>query len=354
MLIRAEITGVQYSPQLISTLKLYPFADLATAMNNSSFRLQFDDGNIVAVSLWVSAKRTRSYPYARVYNTLGFSGKKLTIIPIWKDEGHKGDRDFLQWDTVSLMSLLGVYVIIAYYHDGTINPRYAGKITSQRFALDDIQRQIEALLSYQSDPLHWNLEQLQRIIELGEKALAAYRETSERLGISMHAERSALQWLERMQENVTRFMNESRRRSHEAQHREVLTIQPKEQVSGEKGAITIYNYIGGEYSFTVDEVFIQSNTLILQENKHTKQALLPSVDDIKDGLLKMILYSNIKTAYVDERPYPVRAVLKLTSAYPFDAAHLSTRMRRVYDTLQHEAHMNNFDIRFPESRGAAP
>ena len=68
--------------------------------------------NEFAVSWWVSPKRTRSYPYARVYDTLGFSGKKATIIPIIKDEGKDGDRDFLQWDTISLMSLLGVYVIV--------------------------------------------------------------------------------------------------------------------------------------------------------------------------------------------------------------------------------------------------
>ena len=71
--------------------------------------LDVDKENKVAMSWWVSAKRTRSYPYARVYSTLNFSGKKITIIPVVKDEGKQGDRDFLQWDTVSLMSLLGVY-----------------------------------------------------------------------------------------------------------------------------------------------------------------------------------------------------------------------------------------------------
>lgn len=83
----------------------------------------------------VSSKRTRSYPYARVYDRLAFQGKKVTIIPIFKDEGLDGDRDFLQWDTVSLMSLLGVYVIIGYYVSATPNPNYKNKITNQRFDL---------------------------------------------------------------------------------------------------------------------------------------------------------------------------------------------------------------------------
>ncbi|MGC9043411.1 MAG: hypothetical protein ACP5KG_06100, partial [Myxococcota bacterium] len=76
-------------------------------------------------SWWVSPKRTRSYPDARVYDTLSFEGKKVTIIPIINDEGREGDRDFLQWDTISLMSLLGVYVIIGYYKNAEKSKRYA-------------------------------------------------------------------------------------------------------------------------------------------------------------------------------------------------------------------------------------
>ena len=41
------------------------------------FILTINDKNEIAVSWWVSPKRTRSYPYARVYDTLGFAGKKL-------------------------------------------------------------------------------------------------------------------------------------------------------------------------------------------------------------------------------------------------------------------------------------
>ena len=55
--------------------------------------------NRFAVSKWVSPKRTRSYPYERVYNTFSVS-KRITIIPVIKDEGENGDRDFLrlQWE----------------------------------------------------------------------------------------------------------------------------------------------------------------------------------------------------------------------------------------------------------------
>ena len=41
-------------------------------------------GNNLAFSKWVSPKRTRSYPFARIYNTFHFNTKKVTIIPIIK------------------------------------------------------------------------------------------------------------------------------------------------------------------------------------------------------------------------------------------------------------------------------
>jgi len=104
-----KITGIKYTTFLTRNLPKYLLANFDEALRKeSAFILDLGNNNELAISSWVSAKRTRSYPYERVYNTLSFAGKKVTIIPIFKDEGKDGDRDFLQWDTVSLMSLLGV------------------------------------------------------------------------------------------------------------------------------------------------------------------------------------------------------------------------------------------------------
>ncbi|MEM0143098.1 MAG: site-specific DNA-methyltransferase, partial [Candidatus Parvarchaeum sp.] len=129
--ITAVIKGIQYTPFLCRELNHYKLSALPSAFKDATFFLDIDAQNKLAVSWWVSSKRTRSYPYARVYDSFGFAGKKLAIIPIMKDEGIEGDRDFLQWDTVSLMSLLGIYVIIAYYKDAVKSTRYTGKITEQ-------------------------------------------------------------------------------------------------------------------------------------------------------------------------------------------------------------------------------
>ena len=131
----AQVKGISYIPLLCKSLTTYDFKDLETALNESAFLLNVNK-NQVAISWWVTPKRTRSYPYQRVYDTLSFSGKKITIIPILKDEGKDGERDYLQWDTISLMSLLGIYVIIAYYSDAKKNPKYDNKITGQSPCVD--------------------------------------------------------------------------------------------------------------------------------------------------------------------------------------------------------------------------
>ena len=111
----AKIENVEYEPLLCRELPVISLSEFekGKAFTNASFVVDLKEGKI-AVSHWVSAKRTRSYPFARVYDTMNYK-TRITIIPLVKDEGKDGDRDYLQWDTVSLMSLLGVYVIIAYY-----------------------------------------------------------------------------------------------------------------------------------------------------------------------------------------------------------------------------------------------
>ncbi|KAA6333028.1 hypothetical protein EZS27_018516 [termite gut metagenome] len=141
--ITGKITGIKYRTLLSENL---------TTINRNEFDINnvpsvclLNDKNATfAVSKWVSPKRTRSYPFERVYNTLHIS-KKITVIPIVKDEGGKGDRDYIQWDTVSLMSLLDVFVVFAYYDKAEVNPRNNGKITHQQFNNQYVISKIEKI-----------------------------------------------------------------------------------------------------------------------------------------------------------------------------------------------------------------
>ncbi len=91
------------------------FVDFDPNNSSTSGIIQADDME-VAYSKWVSPKRTRSYPFARIYSTYK-SAKILTIIPVIKDEGKDGDLDKLQYSTISWMNLLNIYIVLGYYED---------------------------------------------------------------------------------------------------------------------------------------------------------------------------------------------------------------------------------------------
>mgnify|MGYP001611539013 CR=1 FL=1 len=343
--ILAKIKGIKYNPLLCRDLEVFGYKDLEKALAScASFILNINKENRVAISWWVSAKRTRSYPYTRVYDTLGFSGKKITIIPVVKDEGKEGDRDFLQWDTISLMSLLGVYVIIAYYSNAERSTRYRHKITNQRFDIDYIKEQIKNILSYQSDALHWNLAHVDKVGQIGEKAMEAYAKISQKLKVEMHSKQSAGKRITELLKGKDDFMKLSRMLAEKAQRRERLTIQPKENLSGTKAIITIQNYLGGYYYFTSDEAKVKGNNVFLIEGKHSKNNSLPSLEDIKDGLLKMILFTNLEDVKVDKKNYNSVAVLKLTVEGRFSENNLSNTQKEILSALQKEARINNFRI----------
>ena len=344
--IYAEIKGIKYKPFCTKRLIRYDIDRLDKALSEkANFILKINNENEIAVSWWVSPKRTRSYPYARVYDTLGFAGKKVTIIPVIKDEGKDGDRDFLQWDTVSLMNLLGVYVIIGYYVKAEKNLKYRNKITNQKFDTEYIKNEIQRLLSYQSDALHWNLEQIDKISQVADKAFNSYKKISKELGVEMHSMQSARRRIEELRKGKERFMQLSRDLAHKAQRRESITIQPKEYLTGTKATITIKNYLRGYYYFTCDEVEIHNNKLYLIEAKHTGTGILPSEGDIKEGLIKMILFTNLENVFVNSHKFCPVPVLKLTTNNEFKENLLSNSKRKFLNLLKKEARINGFRIK---------
>lgn len=128
MKISAEITGIKYKIYCADNLEKFTFKSFNINKVPASCLL-LDEKYNYSISKWVSPKRTRSYPFERVYNTLSYP-KRITVIPIIKDEGLRGDRDFIQWDTISLMSLLDVYVILAYYNKAEKHSSRENKITN--------------------------------------------------------------------------------------------------------------------------------------------------------------------------------------------------------------------------------
>jgi len=75
-------------------------------------------------------------------------------------------------------------------------------------------------------------------------------------------------------------------------------------------------------------VELKNKNIYLIEGKHSKKSSLPSLEDIKDGLLKMILFTNLEDVKIDGKNYSPVAVLKLTIENHFRKSDLSDQQKR--------------------------
>ena len=269
-----------------------------------------------AFSQWVSPKRTRSFPYSRVYDTLA-KKNRITLIPFCKDEGADGDRDFIQWDTISLMSLLNVYVIIGYYNLAEKNQRtlqkHKNKITNQVYDYQYIKNQIEKLQDYQSSPLHWNLKQIELLPKIANLTLKSYQKISAETGVQLHIEDGIKKRIKILEKDTKIFKDYSRELAKQAQYRENLTIQPKEKITANKKKIILKNLLGGYYFLTIDECIFQKNQILLIEKKHSENDLIPSINDMKDAFIKMVLFTNIEKLEYQGKLQNYKTLVGLTS-----------------------------------------
>lgn len=269
--------------------------------------------NKLAVSRWTSPKRSRSYPYERVYDTLNYTGKKVAVIPVVKDEGLGGERDFIQWDTIQFLSLLDVHVVLAYYDDAENNPKGKDKITKQKYDNEFIKTKLNEIIESRETAREWNEREAKNLKSVFEKAKLAYQKIAEKTKTYLHDE-AKLDELIKYAETPERFIGYSRRNSQDAQEREFVTIQPNEALATlSKGKITITNALYGKYYFTVDETKFDEKTIYLIEAKHTKRAKFPSKNDIKDGLIKMMLYTNLQNVKYGKTPLNYKVQIRLTS-----------------------------------------
>jgi len=160
----------------------------------------------------------------------------------------------------------------------------------------------------------------------------------------MHSFTSAHNRIQELLKGKDNFMNLSRNLAQKAQARERTTIQPKEQLDGTKATLTIKNYLGGYYYFTCDEAKLFKNSICLIEAKHSKESIIPSTEDIKDGLIKMILFSNLKEVKVRGKEYIPLPILKLTSNKLFSIDKLSSSRIALLKLLLKESIINKFEV----------
>ena len=310
--ISGDVDQIKYKQFVNDVLKISKLENFDINKSSGAFLLS-NDKETIAVSRWISPKRTRSYPYERVYDTLAFAGKKVTIIPVVKDEGLGGERDFLQWDTISLLSLLDVHVVLAYYSEATKNTKRADQITAQKLDNNYVLTRLNEVFNFRGTPREWNERETKQLGNIFEKAKTAYAGISRQTQTYMH-DPAALDELIRFAETPQKFIEFSRLKSQNAQNREFVTEQPKEALASDtKAKVTINNALFGKYFFTCDETKIEQKTVALIEAKHSQRVKFPSRNDIKDGLIKMMLYTNLRNVRVGKETFASRAMIRLTS-----------------------------------------
>ena len=310
--ISGDIEKVKYKQLVNDDLKTSKLENFDINQSQGAFLLN-NDKETIAVSRWITPKRTRSYPYERVYDTLAADGKKITIIPVVKDEGLGGERDFLQWDTISLLSLLDVHVVLAYYDSAEKNEKRNDQITSQKLDNTYILSRLKEIFEFKGTTREWNERETKQLKPMFEKAKSSYRQISKTTKTYLHDE-TPLDELIKYAETPEKFIEFSRSKSQTAQNREFETLQPKEALSSDtKAKVTINNALFGKYFFTCDETKIEGKTLYLIEAKHSQRAKFPSKNDIKDGLVKMMVYTNLTNVKVGKLPFKLRVIIRLTS-----------------------------------------
>lgn len=310
------IRGVKYRACLTESLTKIPFVEFDVNRCNAYGIIQADDMEL-AYSKWVSPKRSRSYPFARIYNTYN-AAKVITIIPVIKDEGRDGDLDKLQYSTISWMNLLNTYIVLGYY-ENAIKSQKKGqtdkqKLTNQSFNREFINAQIQEIIDYRQSALHWNKNLFEeRFTRIFRQALDSYSTISNQTQVRIHSHSGMEKYLQAITEDFEEFKNLSLKGSQGASRREALTSHALEYlIDGTKATFCIENYLGGTYYLTPDEILHIEKGYVIQESKNATKEALPKLADIQDGLFKLILFSNIDTLQLNGSRVDFSARLKLT------------------------------------------
>ncbi|MDP3770973.1 MAG: hypothetical protein Q8R16_01590, partial [bacterium] len=248
------------------------------------------------------------------------------VIPVIKDEGigaarNKSNNDRVNFITLSWMNLTNVFVILAWYPEAEKKDEY--RITGQKFDIAYVNKKIKEISEYQFDAHHWNNKHfIEDFVSIYKKAVSSYEKISKELEVKMHTSEGHNQFLEKIissdktKINLDKFAVETLGKSKLAAARETSTTHKREFLTenSEKPIFEMQNNLGGNYYLTSDEIFIdeKSKKVIIQESKNATDSRLPKEADIKDGLFKILLFSQIKDLKIDDVKYQYSVSLKLT------------------------------------------
>jgi hypothetical protein len=307
-----------------SELPVYRWEEFDINSVKPACKVEFSDGTTIALSRWTGPKRTRTYPLASIYDTYSFrSGKIITVIPIVKDEGKDTNLDRVNFITLSWMSLMNIYIILAWYV--AAKKKSNCRITDQKLESGYVKAKIQEILQYKLDAHHWNRQHFQReFIPIYRRAIESYDEISRVEGVQLHNREAHEIFIQKVCYHnkrdildIDRFKEVSLAKSFRSAISETATNHGLElRSSFPKPLFEIENNLGGKYYLTADELeFIDQDEVIIRESKNTTRGILPSMSDIKDGLFKLLLYSQMSELWHEGRKLRFTTQLYLTGGF---------------------------------------
>ncbi|PJF25536.1 MAG: hypothetical protein CUN53_12300, partial [Phototrophicales bacterium] len=183
------IKGVRYQPTLIKDLPSYTLADFDINTSASSGIIAVGEDDTLSYCKWKTPKRTRTYPFARLYNIYHLNTKHIAVIPIIKDEGVQTQNlDRINFITYSWMNLVNVYIILAWYDHASIKTGEPGRVKDQQLEGDFVRARLMELQNYHASALHWNKMHFERDFEqVFHSAVESYRRIESEKGVHFHS-----------------------------------------------------------------------------------------------------------------------------------------------------------------------
>ena len=128
--LKGVIRDINYDPQ-VRAKPLEQFSvdgfDI-NAPSHGSGLIEFADDTSFGFSKWKGPKPSRTYPSAGIYRTYHLQTKRVTVIPVIKDEGNDTqNNERLGSMTLARMNLTDVYIILAWYEHAEPNLKRGGE-----------------------------------------------------------------------------------------------------------------------------------------------------------------------------------------------------------------------------------
>lgn len=337
-------------------LEEIPFVE-AMKDKKRSFLSKFSNGEKIAISVWTTPKRTKTPPWPRVYSTLPYPRKKISIIPVQASYGLYGDKNIIQPATISWITSFGVYVIIGVYTNADKKPKgkqsananpskksTKGKMVFTDFQYDliEIENQITNIITGNIEIHDWNQMQIKKIPELLYEATEHNKRLGKELDVIVQNFRNIERDLVSWKQDYSKFLSDHDEKSISAQNREFKSSQKLEKVPGKKGKVDIDVPDFPKLHLTADsmEVDVNQKIITLLEGKNTKDKL-PSKDMVVEQLVKLMIFKKCDFQ-INNKSFQKRLVCYLTGK----GKSSDSDIKYMYQDLIKECQVNDIEFRF--------